>query len=805
MQADAPINFTDELYSSCKEIRTFHKSVDEVIGENDKNALAEQKKLDDAARAEQEASARRTRAGRGRGRASRSADAPPAGETRPIPQTNGEASPLTSIDDEIATFFETATKQLEDGKTSMAIRPGLRTKFVTLETTCNKLALAGRGLDPSLNEDDLDFLRQLRSSTRFAQGELRTILTRLKEGKLVVEPGETRGLPIPEFSGVGGGAIADRALQGLADFIVKRAKEEAIIAIQEQFKRRLCGDEAPAMAKSLLPETCRVLQSLDATLSLRSMGTSLHAAAVADLQQLPDVVMAYGIATAPTTIRLEQDHKATLLAISTLGRTQLLAKFKPRVTSKKLSELSTLSVAELRKMLEDYETAVYEKALVSVDELEAALTLGRLGYVFYREAKRGRDAIDIASAIHSMPAVACERASEAGDTSCARAMTVVRRASVLVHTLSDKDLRDILFAATRDDIGALVIGGMLEAERIFQSSPINARAEVEFKFPLEQINGTLKLATSVRHSMSRFGAAKAIIDGLNGQPDDGIPAPTDEERRERIAEVIILCAEGMAELSKVLVSHQEEAVQTKVETTMDDFIAIAELSGSLIVEDWGGAALTSITLLERIEGNDEFKKHIQAFLPLVVEIANAKSSTEVATAIEAAAAPAGSYRTKYQHSTLSLNAFVGPAIGGEYLTRGNSSGWSGAFAGFAPVGLHAAVPFGRGKDGGRWMHVGGMLSIIDIGALTTYRFKTELENDETTSTTEHSAEVGFAQVFSPGAFLTLGIARTPLVVGGGLSMSPRLREIQVDGQTLDANALRLMAFIAIDITLYQFR
>jgi hypothetical protein len=92
--------------------------------------------------------------------------------------------------------------------------------------------------------------------------------------------------------------------------------------------------------------------------------------------------------------------------------------------------------------------------------------------------------------------------------------------------------------------------------------------------------------------------------------------------------------------------------------------------------------------------------------------------------------------------------------------------------------------------------------------LTTYRVRKELDDGDMqdVAEAEQAPQIGLAQVFSPGAFLTVGIFRLPIVLGGGVSMSPELRRItDTGGNDRNATALRIMGFIAFDVTLYQFR
>lgn len=194
-------------------------------------------------------------------------------------------------------------------------------------------------------------------------------------------------------------------------------------------------------------------------------------------------------------------------------------------------------------------------------------------------------------------------------------------------------------------------------------------------------------------------------------------------------------------------------------------------------------------------------------VPLIVEVATAQSGKEVAATLEAAVAPLGSYRSKYQRDTITLGAMLGASFGGEYLPRQDvEETRSGTLGVFAPVGLHLARPVGTKS------HLGLFFSVLDLGTLASFRFDNELKPTSETKTAEAATEpnVSFEQVFSPGVFVVFGACKSPFVFGGGISVAPALRDVtfvdSVGGATTtsESAALRGQIFAAVDVPLFGF-
>jgi hypothetical protein len=594
----------------------------------------------------------------------------------------------------------------------------LHPEMQSLASVCRKLG-ESRKLEPA----DLQLLRTLRNGDDFA--ELAEIIRRVAHDERYSQRGQ-RALA-GAAPGLGAGVV-DHAIRGLADFIVKRAKEEAIVAVQERIAKDVCGEGQ--ITKQFLDNTCDVLTSLDKNLSLRAMGTSLHAAAVADLRRLPDVTLAYLIYTDPN------------------------------------------------------KRAVY--------------TAGRLAHAAFLEVRNGRQPFEVFAAFHAMDPVAdCEGAK----SECKVVLTSLRKLSALAYVATGARFRALVGDGTQTNVGVLLVGWILESE-----TQLRRKAETmeRFEYQLDEIERMREVGSELWAAALHFNAAQMLVQQIGDQG----PAES-ASVKEQIAQLIVLVAAGVERCGSALITAEVVANADDFEAALEMFSSVAGVSSALLIEDWGAAATGMLDLLAKApEPNHELADAIASILPLVVEVANAESSADVAAAIEAAAAPVGSYKTKYEHWTLSLNAFLGGGGGGEFVQSEGLRGMSAMATGFAPVGLHIARPWGAGKDGRKWMHFGALISVVDLGALTTYRFNTELRdtNETLAGTTEQAPEIGVAQIFSPGAFVVLGIGQLPLVLGGGLSMSPRLRRISETGvEERDATALRIMGFLAIDVTLYQFR
>jgi hypothetical protein len=272
------------------------------------------------------------------------------------------------------------------------------------------------------------------------------------------------------------------------------------------------------------------------------------------------------------------------------------------------------------------------------------------------------------------------------------------------------------------------------------------------------------------------------------------------------ADALEIAAEGVDVIGAAFIDNQGtkvELVPKQVRATLAAVRAIST-SGSNIIHRATPADIFAST--HQVVGalrtlSPEFDQTIPGGVDksmlLLVELANARSSDQVARTLDAAAAPVGSWRIKHRRPSLTLNAFLGATWGRELLlnapaqTNGHSLGLA------APVGLHGTVPLGGD------FALGGLVTLLDLGAISALRVDSKTA-EKGVSTVPN---VGFAQVFSPGGFATVNWKMVAL--GVGVSGSPLLRKVEVseDGSATpvfsEKSVLRVHGFLGIDVTLFH--
>ena len=163
-------------------------------------------------------------------------------------------------------------------------------------------------------------------------------------------------------------------------------------------------------------------------------------------------------------------------------------------------------------------------------------------------------------------------------------------------------------------------------------------------------------------------------------------------------------------------------------------------------------------------------------------VATAKTSDDVSAAIQAFALPSGSARVKRESLfNVSINAYAGLFCGYEKLqgvasdqpftklSQFNTTGVT------APVGI--AFSFGKFSDfvipngKGHWSH-SVFLSVIDIGAITAYRFQSSNDSVKQIPT------VQLKDILSPGIFWSIGIPQSPVSLNIGAQIGPNLRKVE---------------------------
>jgi hypothetical protein len=269
----------------------------------------------------------------------------------------------------------------------------------------------------------------------------------------------------------------------------------------------------------------------------------------------------------------------------------------------------------------------------------------------------------------------------------------------------------------------------------------------------------------------------------------------------------------------------------------DDYLAIARKSNSLYKDIYskqytqavsdGLDVISSVEKLTRYSkeknkaAGDKTKDYQQAsgtlftfidkvrpYALFIANVVEAKSETDIKSALDNAILPVGSSSIKKNSAgNLSLQTYLGA-----YFTSYNYSptavrAWSDKFGVYGPIGL-AYTPglTSRGKYGSLSLFA----SVFDLGAIIDYKLKqdpntvtTNTSATATTATKQYSVNLG--QIFSPGVHVVYGFfGNLPLSLGFGAQYGPGLSKIDAAGTTSVINpAWRFNFFLGVDLPFFN--
>jgi|GEM_PF-2979772 len=533
-----------------------------------------------------------------------------------------------------------------------------------------------------------------------------------------------------ESSGVGlfgmsGAALSDTLIQGLAEFLAKRAKQEALLYLQNQLAKNLCV----VPRGEFFPATCSAIKSVDPGQSLESIASLLKAAATKDLKDLPDVSLAF------------------------------LAHKQP-------------------------------------DAAEPAFA-GRVGYRIAREMAAGRTLADVFAQLGAIDwTKAGTGPATKGIEKALQATSAVTYALQQVEPEKGTWHKRYKFG---DEWATASLAGVL----VLAETRAKAVPAAQGFLTADVANGVLKkgdiFLQSILQAQEDFSSLQTA---LSDKTLEGAA------KRERIADVIRLASTAVASQLRAYASLSQGSDADRLLESADALQISGEVTASALYGDFGASVVSLLALLDEVGGekasSDPDLKAVRSFLGFILEVGTAQDSQGVSAALESYAAPLGTFKVKYRRALFAVGAVVGAHVGSELINTTEDteqiSGASGFVAGFAPVGVTASWPLGK-KGADNLFHLGAMVSILDVGALTTYRFESELEGG-TDPEASQAPEVSFAQVFSPGAYVTLGLFGSPFVLGGGVSFTPELRTITDGTAEFKAPAVRVGAFVAVDVPIF---
>ena len=191
---------------------------------------------------------------------------------------------------------------------------------------------------------------------------------------------------------------------------------------------------------------------------------------------------------------------------------------------------------------------------------------------------------------------------------------------------------------------------------------------------------------------------------------------------------------------------------------------------------------------DSVKKSSELLKKLTLYGTFMSTIATAKNSDEVEQAIESAALPSGSSRIKRETPfNVSLNAYCGMYAGYERI-KGLDRPLSWTYQKINSYGVSAPIGISISTGGhnfaflcpsheGHWSY-SAFISIIDIGAIASFRFKdSESKSDSGSVSVSQIPKIQLKDIVSPGLFLSFGLPKCPLSVNIGAQLGPNLREV----------------------------
>ncbi|MCH7525014.1 MAG: hypothetical protein IIC74_08400 [Bacteroidetes bacterium] len=215
-----------------------------------------------------------------------------------------------------------------------------------------------------------------------------------------------------------------------------------------------------------------------------------------------------------------------------------------------------------------------------------------------------------------------------------------------------------------------------------------------------------------------------------------------------------------------------------------------DIFNNLEEKNYGSLIFNVTILLDNYMGEKfKFKAELIKYGTFMATVAQAENSDQIAAAIEAAALPSGSSSIKRKSSfNVSLNAYVGLFGGSEKIVESGEESFVTGLT--SPVGV--AVSWGR-LDLGIIQGFTLFASIIDIGAITTYRFD---DNNDA----QDLPELSFENIIAPGIHGYINFRNSPLSLGGGYQLGPSTREINGVNESIR----RWHITLVVDIPLMNF-
>lgn len=295
--------------------------------------------------------------------------------------------------------------------------------------------------------------------------------------------------------------------------------------------------------------------------------------------------------------------------------------------------------------------------------------------------------------------------------------------------------------------------------------------------------------------------ARASDEVNAGAIASALPALTRALEGLRAAAAAAPSREQVGELLDALAAAVAELVPDSAATTRDELAGALRVAAALWTRRYYQAAV-EVTALPRVAELLEDKlgrlgTNLLRYLPLLGQLAEAETSEQARAALEAAAAPQGSYRAFHEETAWFVGGLAGLA--------GTMGARVPSLSAMLPVGLEFGGPVCGGACSYRVM-----VSVLDLGTELSARLQ-ELGTDEqgADGAEDASPPRSLRSAVAPGVLVGMSVGKSPLLVTAGAQYLPAGRTVfDCPAETLCTNTRPTSAWrfsLGLSVDLPAFR
>lgn len=188
----------------------------------------------------------------------------------------------------------------------------------------------------------------------------------------------------------------------------------------------------------------------------------------------------------------------------------------------------------------------------------------------------------------------------------------------------------------------------------------------------------------------------------------------------------------------------------------------------------------------------------------MANLADAKTPDDVEAILDNAVLPVGSSSIKKNSKfNLSVQSYLGAFYRAGDLKQANNNAWSSRFGVTAPIGI--AASWGLKGKAGSFSLFG---SLLDLGAIVDYQLKQDsvaLPSGGNEEVIKKDYKIRLGQIFSPGVYAIYGFGgNIPISFGMGAQYGPGLGKIENSGNLIENNPQwKFNIFLAVDIPFFN--